>query len=135
MSVPRPIELRVQIRRSQTAADSHIVFGEVMVPSPEGIEPGSVLRRSDLAEWAHFDGAFMRQADVVMLADRFARKRPSVDVEHDGIPRSATVVRSWIAGETGEDPGPWTRGAWVVGVDVHDEALRARCHSDGDDAL
>lgn len=97
-----------------------VVFGEVMIPAPEGLAPGATVRKSELEGAIHFDGAFMRAAEIQSLAYAFARKRPSVDVEHDGIPRAATVVESSIVREASE---VFKLGAWFVGVQIHDDQL------------
>ena len=98
-----------------------VVYGEVMIPAPR-LRKGDRVKVEDLAGRIHYDGGFMVREEIVKLVDVFAAKRPDVDIEHDGTPIAATVAESFIAGgPTGEAWAPWTTGAWVVGVQIHDE--------------
>ena len=123
------MELRAYERSVQVArVDSgrRVVYGEVMVPAPDGLTPGVRVSKAALAGCIHYDGAFMDRAEIVALADRFARKRPSVDIEHNGVPVGATVVESFIARDGDPDYRP---GSWVTGVQVHDPAAWGRVES------
>ena len=97
-------------------AGRRVVFGEVMIPAPD-VQPGQTVAASELDGRIHFDGAFMTDGEIVGLIDRFATKRPSVDIEHNGIPVAATVVESFQA--RAGDP-EYHVGAWVAGVKIHD---------------
>lgn len=99
-----------------------VVFGEVMLPCPD-LERGQKVQAEELRGRVHFDGGCMMASEIQQLVDRFAIRRPAIDVEHDGLPRAATVVESFIAQRGWE---PWTEGAWVAGVQIHDEALWER---------
>lgn len=102
----------------RSADGRRVVSGEVMLPSPP-LENGQRIARSALQGLVHFDGAFMTEPEVQLLADRFAQRRPAVDVQHDGIPRAATVVESFIVRGAWD---PWTTpGAWVTGVQIHEQ--------------
>jgi hypothetical protein len=103
-----------------------VVFGEVMVPAPE-LRSGQVVDASELEGRLHFDGGHMVANDIVRLVDEFARERCPVDIMHDRIPCGAGVVESFVAYE---GDAPWIRGAWVVGVKIHDDDIWERIESE-----
>lgn len=113
----RTVERAVAIKRID--AVRKVVLGEVMIPAPD-MQAGDAVRMEDLEGLIHFDGAFMVAPEIRALADRFAIKSPSIDVEHDGVPIGATPVETFIA--RAGDPD-FRAGSWVVGVMVHDEAV------------
>ena len=100
-------------------AGRRVVYGEVMVAAPQ-LSVGQEVAAADLVGRVHYDGGYMVADEVQALADVFARKRPSIDVEHDGIPRAAAVVESFVA-RAGW--APYTEGSWVVGVQIYDDEL------------
>jgi hypothetical protein len=103
-----------------------VVFGEVMLPCPK-YERGQKVPVEELRGLVHFDGGCMTAEAIQQLVDRFAVKRPRIDVEHDGKPRAAEVVETFIAQRGWE---PWTEGAWVTGTQFYDDALWQRTETD-----
>lgn len=116
----RNVKRSVEIKRLDSSRK--VVYGEVMIPAPD-MAPGDHVTMASLEGRIHFDGAFMVEADIVELADRFATKRPSTDVEHNGIPVATTAVESFIARAGDTDYLP---GSWVVGLKVHDSNVWER---------
>jgi len=88
-----------------------------MLPAPK-LRDGQTVAAADLAGRIHYDGGHMVAEEIVSLCDAFMRRRCAIDVEHDGKPRGATVVESWIQREPSS---VWTLGAWIVGLQIHDD--------------
>lgn len=123
----KPVQRSVEIKRVDSGR--RVVYGEVMLAAPD-MQDGDTVKASELEGRIHFDGAFMTQPEITELLDRFATKRPSIDVEHDGIPVGATVVESFQAREGDQE---FSVGAWVVGLKIHDESVWARVEKDETD--
>lgn len=110
---------RREVQVVKTDADRRTVYGEVMLAAPD-FEDGAVLRESQIADAVHYDDLFVDATAVRLLADRFASKRCSVDVEHKRKPIGATVVESFVAREGWT---PWAAGSWVCGVQIHEAGV------------
>jgi len=117
MTFPHAIVERCGVPIVRTDAERRIVFGEIMLPAPR-MEEGQKVKESDLAGLIHYDGGYMVAEEIRKLVDRFAIRRPIIDVEHDGKPRGATMVETFLALKGWE---PWAEDAWVGGVKVHQD--------------
>jgi len=120
MNTVGTLDLYVRIQRTEPGR--RVVLGEVMIPAP-AMKAGDRVAKESLDGRIHFDGAYMTAPEIVRLADRFATKRPSIDINHDGQMIAAEVVESFIAGPNWE---PWAQGAWVVGAKVRDDSVWER---------
>jgi hypothetical protein len=117
MTFHRAIVERCGVPIVRKDADRRVVFGEVMLPAPR-MEEGQKVKESELSGLIHYDGGYMVAEEIRKLIDRFAIRRPIIDVEHDGKPRGATLTQSFEAHD-GWDP--WREGAWVGGVKIHQD--------------
>ncbi len=96
------------------------VSGEVMPAAPD-FQDGQIVTAAELENVVHFDGAFMPVDEVRILAWRYLKKRPSFDRNHDGNPRGATALESFVAPANSEVYLPLS---WVVTAGVYEQELR-----------
>lgn len=100
----------LEFRRNDDDEASRVVTGPVMVASP-AFQSGQTVTPEDLVGVVHFDGAFMTGPEVKLFAHRFLTKRPGMDLEHDGTPRRAWPVESFLSRQA---DGRVTEGSHIV---------------------
>lgn len=97
-----------------------------MVASP-AFRNGQVVTPEDLVGVVHFDGAFMTGPEVELFAQRFLTKRPGMDLEHDGSPRRAWPVESFLSRQA---EGDVTEGSHIVTALSLDAEVNAAIDAD-----